>query len=101
MYPVINPTFARASGITTRFSFNDSSEDAKAIRSPSNVPDPVQVKLADIARLSFKLTVPPAESMIRLPVAVLVSMVLSFVTPICILPNVPPDDTIAPPPPGD
>ena len=26
-------------------------------------------------------------------------MVLSFVTPICILPNVPPDDTIAPPPP--
>ena len=99
MYPVINPTLVSALGIATRFSFKFSSEDEKAIRSPVNVPDPPHTKLPDISTLSLISMVPPAESIIRLPVPVLVSIVLSLVVPTCILPNVPPDDTIAPPPP--
>ena len=94
MYPVINPTLVSAFGIATRFSFKVSSDDEKAIRSPVNVPVPPHTKLPEISTLSLISIVPPAESITRLPVPVLVSIVLSFVTPICILPNVPPDDTI-------
>ena len=40
--------------------------------------------------------VPPSESKTRLPVPVLVSIVLSLVIAICMLPNVPPVETIEP-----
>ena len=85
--------------MTARFSFRFTSDDENAIRSPVNVPVPPHTKLPEISTLSLISIVPPAESIIKLPVPVLVSRVLSFVTPICILPNVPPDYTIAPPPP--
>ena len=74
-----------------------SSEDEKAIRSPVNVPFPPQTKFPEISTLSLISIVPPVEFKIKLPVDV--SIVLSLVVPTRILPNVPPDDTIAPPPP--
>jgi len=59
-----------------------SSEDEKAIRSPVNVPVPPHIKLPEISTLSLISIVPPAESITKLPVPVLVSIVLSLVTPI-------------------
>ena len=54
--------------MTARFSFKFSSEDEKAIKSPVKVPDPPQTKLPEISTLSLISIVPPAESIIKLPV---------------------------------
>ena len=67
--------------MVTRFSFRFSSDDEKAIKSPVNVPDPPQTKFPEISTLSLISIVPPAESIIKLPVPVFVSIVLSFVVP--------------------